>query len=132
MITASGGAVGNLQATADPKVYTVDFTPSAGVASGGATVTISGAYTDAAGNTGASGSAAALLIDTVAPTASAGGVAFLTDSGIGGDLITNVAAQTLSGNLSAPLAAGDTVQVSLDDGAHWTTVPTSVGDTSRA
>jgi hypothetical protein len=129
MLVAGGGTLGNLQPTANPLVYTVDFTPSPGTASGSASVTISG-YTDTAGNTGSGASIVSLQIDTVAPSATAGGVAFITDSGTPGDLITNVAAQTLSGNLSAPLAAGDVVQVSLDNGAHWTTVLTAIGDTS--
>ncbi|MYM23000.1 DUF4347 domain-containing protein [Duganella sp. FT135W] len=130
MISATGGTLGNLQPTSDPKVYTVDYTPVAGTASGTVAITISGAYTDTAGNTGSSGSLASLAIDTLAPSATAGGVSFSADTGTAGDLITNVATQTLSGNLSAPLVAGDVVQISLDNGISWSTVPTSVGATS--
>ncbi|MYM69365.1 DUF4347 domain-containing protein [Pseudoduganella sp. FT55W] len=130
MIHVTGGTLGTLTPTSDPKVYTITFAPSGGVASGSATVTVSGPYTDAAGNNGSSASIPSLQIDTVAPTATAGGVGFTTDTGVGGDLITNVATQTLSGNLSAPLAAGDIVQISLDNGVSWETVATSIGDTS--
>ncbi|MHA4868827.1 Ig-like domain-containing protein [Duganella sp. PWIR1] len=130
MVTATGGTLADLQATADPKVYTASFTPTAGVASGSASITVTGAYADAAGNTGAGGALPGLLIDTVAPAATAGGVSFISDSGIVGDLITNVASQQLDGDLSAMLAAGDVVQVSLDNGATWQNVATSVGDTS--
>ncbi|MDO9711744.1 DUF4214 domain-containing protein [Paracraurococcus lichenis] len=46
------------------------------------------------------------------------------------DFITNVAAQTVGGTLSAPLAAGDVVQVSLDNGAHWQAATSTAGSTS--
>jgi hypothetical protein len=130
MIHVTGGTLGTLTPTSDPKVYTITFTPNGGVAGGPATVTVSGAYTDAAGNNGSAGSIASLLIDTVTPAATAGSLSFITDSGVGGDLITNVASQTLSGNLSAPLVTGDVVEISLDNGVTWLPVATSVGDTS--
>jgi hypothetical protein len=118
-IIVAGGSLGTLTPTSDPKVFTATFTPTPGVASGTATITVNG-YTDTAGNSGNSGSIPALQIDTVAPTAAAsGGVTFSNDSGTGGDLITNNPSQLLSGNLSAPLAAGEVVQVSLDGGLNW-------------
>ncbi|WP_166454860.1 Ig-like domain-containing protein [Duganella aquatilis] len=118
-ITVAGGMLGTLTPTSNPLVYTATFTPTSGVASGSATISVSG-YTDVAGNTGGSAAIPSLQIDTVAPTATAsGGVAFSNDSGTGGDLITNNPNQTLSGTLSAPLAAGDVVQVSVDSGVTW-------------
>ncbi|WP_166455021.1 Ig-like domain-containing protein [Duganella alba] len=118
-ITVAGGTLGTLTPTSNPLVYTATFTPLNGVASGSATISVSG-YTDVAGNTGGSAAIPSLQIDTVAPTAAAsGGVAFSNDSGTGGDLITNNPNQTLSGTLSAPLAAGDVVQVSVDSGVTW-------------
>ncbi len=49
-------------------------------------------------------------------------VAFSADTGSSAtDLVTNIAAQTISGVLSGPLGAGDVVQVSLDNGATWLT-----------
>lgn len=128
-ITVSGGTLSGLTATSNPLVYTATYTPVSGVASGSATIAVNG-YTDAAGNSGSSGAIPSLQIDTVAPSATANGVMFINDSGINGDLITNVALQTISGNLSAPLVAGDEVQISLDNGASWTIVPTGIGDTS--
>lgn len=47
------------------------------------------------------------------------------DSGVQGDFITNVGAQTISGSLSAPLAQGDKVLISLDGGASWITASAS-------
>ena len=43
------------------------------------------------------------------------------DSGVAGDFITNngAAGRTVSGTLSAALAAGETLQVSFDGGATW-------------
>jgi hypothetical protein len=118
-VTVAGGLLGTLTPTSNPLVYTATFTPTSGVASGSATISVSG-YTDVAGNTGGSAAIPSLQIDTVAPTAAAsGGVAFSNDSGTGGDLITNNPNQTLSGTLSAPLTAGDVVQVSVDSGVTW-------------
>ncbi len=54
---------------ADPKVYTATFTPTPGLTSGNASITVaSGAYKDAAGNNGGAGSTPAISIDTLAPT----------------------------------------------------------------
>jgi len=76
--------------------------------------------TDAAGNAGADGSPLQLTIDTMAPGTVASMVAFASDSGSSAsDLVTNVAQQTISGVLSAGLATGEKVMVSLDNGAHW-------------
>jgi hypothetical protein len=118
-VTVAGGILGTLTATSNPLVFTATFTPTTGVASGTATITVSG-YTDVAGNTGGAGAIPSLQIDTVAPTAAAsGGVSFSNDTGTSGDLITNNPSQILSGTLSAPLTAGDVVQVSLDGGVTW-------------
>ncbi|MES2942554.1 MAG: Ig-like domain-containing protein [Pseudomonadota bacterium] len=46
------------------------------------------------------------------------------------DFITNVADQTISGTLSASLAAGESVQVSYDNGTNWTTLGTAVGSST--
>ncbi len=56
-----------------------------------------------------------------APTAAVTGtIAFSADTGASAvDLVTNTAAQTISGHYAGTLAAGDTVQVSLDNGATW-------------
>jgi hypothetical protein len=116
-VAVTGGVLGVLTATADPRVYTATFTPPAGVAAGTASIAVTGGYTDGAGNSGTAGSIPALQIDTVAPTATAaGGVQFSNDSGTPGDLVTNNPQQTLTGTLNAPLDAGDVVQVSLDGG----------------
>jgi hypothetical protein len=129
-LAPANGTLGPLSPTSNPRIFTADFTPNSGIASGVTAITVAGTYQDLAGNAGAGASLPALLIDTVAPAAAAGGVQFLTDSGIAGDLITNVASQTLSGTLSAPLVPGNVVQLSLDNGLSWFTLSTSTGDTS--
>lgn len=83
--------------------------------------------TDAAGNHGAVTSGAYVL-DATAPSTSVDSVAFSADSGASSsDFITNSAAQTVSGTLSANLAAGDTVLVSLDNGVTWRAASAAVG-----
>ncbi|CAH0240591.1 hypothetical protein SRABI118_02704 [Massilia sp. Bi118] len=84
--------------------------------------TISAQATDAAGNAGAMSSGLTVGIDTSAPATTIGNLAFSNDGGASGaDFITSVAAQTVSGSLSAALAAGERVEVSFDGGANWTT-----------
>lgn len=77
--------------------------------------------TDLAGNVGTgTASSDTVAIDTLAPTTQVTTVAFSADSGGSpSDLVTNVAAQDISGTLTAALAAGEKVQVSLDNGGTW-------------
>jgi hypothetical protein len=83
--------------------------------------------TDAAGNNGAATSAAYVL-DTSGPSTSVATGGFSNDSGASSsDFITHTAAQTISGTLSANLAAGEVVYVSLDNGATWSLASASVG-----
>ena len=85
---------------------------------------------DAAGNTGAA-TGAAYVLDTTGPTTSVASVAFSNDTGASAsDFITRTASQTLSGTLSANLAAGEAVMVSLDNGATWAAASISVGSNS--
>jgi hypothetical protein len=49
-------------------------------------------------------------------------VAFSVDSGpVNNDLVTNVALQTISGELSANLQNGETIDISFDNGVSWDT-----------
>ncbi|QGZ39003.1 uncharacterized protein DUF4214 [Pseudoduganella flava] len=67
-------------------------------------------------------------LDTTAPTLTVADAALSADNGDSGtDFITNVAAQNIGGTLSGPLAAGEFVEVSLDNGVHWTTAMGSIG-----
>ena len=87
--------------------------------------------TDAAGNQGAASSALDVTIDTQAPSTTVTGVSFSADTGDSAtDLVTRTAAQTVSGTLSAPLAAGERVEVSFDNGAHWDLAVAATGDSA--
>ncbi|MGH6998195.1 MAG: Ig-like domain-containing protein, partial [Phenylobacterium sp.] len=69
-VSVTGGTLGVLLPTGNPLVYTTSFTPTAGVASGSATISITnGSYTDAAGNSGVGGASPPLSIQTVRPAA---------------------------------------------------------------
>jgi len=86
--------------------------------------------TDTAGNDGATATQAYTL-DTVAPTTTIATLALSADTAANGtsntDFTTKTASQTISGTLSANLAAGETVYVSIDGGSTWTAATTTVG-----
>ena len=54
--------------TADDKVYTATFTPTANIEDSSNIVSVGSGYTDAAGNTGTANTSANYTIDTTAPT----------------------------------------------------------------
>ncbi|WP_330565700.1 Ig-like domain-containing protein [Pseudomonas yamanorum] len=67
-ITAVGGTLGDLKASADGLSYTTTFTPTAGT-SGKASISVTAdSYTDLAGNKGAAATPLEVNVDTVAPT----------------------------------------------------------------
>jgi hypothetical protein len=83
--------------------------------------TVSTIVTDAAGNASGASTGLTFAVDLTAPATTIGAIAFSADHGVSGtDFVTNVAAQTISGTISASLQAGERVEVSLDDGATWT------------
>lgn len=62
-VSVTGGTISAFTATADPRVYTATLTPT-GSAQSAIVVTVpAGAYTDAAGNNGATGNAGAISFD---------------------------------------------------------------------
>ena len=68
-IAVSGGTLGAISGTGLTRTGT--FTPTANLASGSASITVtSTSYSDAAGNTGSVGTSPSINIDTVAPTVS--------------------------------------------------------------
>jgi len=83
--------------------------------------------TDAAGNNGTALSQAYVL-DTTAPATTVSTAAFSADTGASStDFITKTAAQTISGTLSGVTVTGEIVEVSLDNGATWTTATNTIG-----
>ena len=73
-----------------------------------------------------------VTLDMVAPpTEVVSTVALSADTGASAtDFITDVAAQTITGTLSAPLVAGDVVEVSVDDGNTWQAATAATGATT--
>jgi hypothetical protein len=112
---------------------TVTYTDNAGSGSFSATVNLAAGtgksiqfWSAASGNNPIS-SSQAYTLDTTAPTTAVSSVKFSNDTGASSsDFITNTAAQTISGTLSANMAAGDVVRVSLDNGVTWQTASTTV------
>ncbi|MBP7645224.1 MAG: DUF4347 domain-containing protein [Comamonas sp.] len=82
--------------------------------------------TDQAGNDG-NASSKAYVLDSIAPSTTVSTLAFSNDSNIAGDFYTNIASQTVTGTLSANVASGESVYVSLDNGASWTAASAAVG-----
>jgi hypothetical protein len=67
-VTVENGTLSGFTVTADPKVYTATFTPTANIEDATNIITVANTYTDAAGNTGTAGASANYTIDTKAPT----------------------------------------------------------------
>lgn len=97
---------------------------------GNGAVTVTTHSTDAARNQ-ATVNTGGFTLDATAPTTTIATLAFSADSAANGgsnqDFNTRIATQDISGTLSSNLAAGETVSVSLDNGAHWSTATASVG-----
>jgi VCBS repeat-containing protein len=69
-----------------------------------------------------------VTLDTIAPVTTVTSAALSSDTGTSNtDFITSDAAQTISGKLSANLATGEKVMVSLDNGVTWTAATATVG-----
>jgi predicted secreted protein len=103
------------------------ITTSSTTALGERTHFITAIATDLAGNSSTNSAALELVVKTSGPVTTIKTMALSTDSGTAGDFITNENSQTVSGTLSAALAAGERVQFSLDQGAHWTDAASAAG-----
>nr|WP_255418209.1 VCBS domain-containing protein [Limnohabitans sp. T6-20] len=69
-----------------------------------------------------------VTLDTIAPVTTVNSAALSSDTGTSTtDFITSVAAQNITGTLSANLVTGEKVMVSLDNGVTWTAATTAVG-----
>lgn len=120
-LSVTGGTLSALQATSNPLVYTTTFTPTAGVASGTATISVAaGSYNDAAGNDGEGASSPSLAIKTLRPTATI----VVADAAlrIGEDsLVTFTFSEAVTGFTNADLtvANGTLSAVSSTNGITW-------------
>ncbi|WP_306394695.1 Ig-like domain-containing protein [Telluria beijingensis] len=118
---ADGTAVGSGQAGVDGK-----WTVTVDEALAGATYDFTVKASDLAGNQGGASPLLEVTIVTDAPSITNTTFTLASDSGIDGDLVTRIAAQTLSGKLSAALAQGE--QVEVWDGAIWRAASAGAGD----
>ncbi|MBR0712180.1 Ig-like domain-containing protein [Bradyrhizobium liaoningense] len=83
--------------------------------------------TDVAGNLGSSNTVV-LTLDSTPPAAVASVLALSADSGSSAtDFNTSVPSQTVSGTYTGALGAGETIQVSANNGATWVTASASGG-----
>ncbi|WP_298236018.1 DUF4347 domain-containing protein, partial [uncultured Azohydromonas sp.] len=74
----------------------------------------------ALGTVSKASAAYAVIVDNADPAGAADSAALSSDTGPDGtDLVTNTASQSISGTLTAALADGEKVLVSLDGGANW-------------
>ncbi len=129
-IIASNGTVSGLSLTADPKVFTVVFTPTANLANSNASVTVAANnFVDAAGNNGGAGLTPVISIDTLAPSAP-------TIALVAGDDTINAAEATAGVTLSGTGEAGATVTLVLSSSttlsAGNTAVVNGTGNWSKA
>ncbi|MEW6759280.1 MAG: Ig-like domain-containing protein [Pseudomonadota bacterium] len=100
-IVATGGSLGPLTATANPKVYTAAFTPTADTDSlSGAIGIAAGTFADAQGNANTAADSLLLAGDTRSPTVSDAHIAISGATGRNGSFI-----------------AGDTITATWDDSA---------------
>ena len=122
---------GSAEAGSTVRLYADGQQVGIGVATGGAwritsdalaagTHQITAIATDAAGNPGPPSSSLAIQIVTGAPTTRVASIAISDDTGIlSNDFITRAQNQVVNGTLTAPLAAGEMVKVSVDGGLNW-------------
>ncbi|GGB84734.1 hypothetical protein GCM10011572_03310 [Pseudoduganella buxea] len=86
---------------------------------------------DVAGNAVAANAAAGTVDVTYASAPTVSGLALAADSGAdAGDFVTNVAGQAIHATLNRPLAVGETVWGSVDNGAHWSDITALVSGTA--
>ena len=93
-------------------------------------IQVSVTATNALGAVSSPGSGS-FVLDTLPPSStSISAIGLSTDSGTAGDFLTKTAAQTITATLSAPLALGETLWLSMDDRVSWINVSSSVSNTS--
>jgi hypothetical protein len=91
------------------------FTPGAAIANG--THSFTAVAVDPAGNASGASNTYGLVVDTAAPVQTIAITLLTTDTGTQGDWSTQDTSPTIGGTLSAPLGAGEQVQVRIDGGA---------------
>lgn len=134
-LATTGTAAGTISSVIqlDPSTYTVRITGLTGDGSLGLNLKGSGTgivdTTSLPLNGGFTGQL--YQVDHTAPTTSITTLKFSNDDGVSStDFITTATQQTISGSLSAGLLAGETVQVSLDNGVNWLNATATSGSSN--
>ncbi|WP_425450914.1 hypothetical protein, partial [Undibacterium pigrum] len=135
LLATTGTAAGTISSIIqlDPSTYTVRITGLTGDGSLGLNLKSSGTGIVDTSSLPLSGGFTGQLyqVDHTAPTTAIGNLKFSNDDGLSStDFITTINLQTISGSLSTGLLAGETVQVSLDNGANWINTVTAIGSTN--
>lgn len=125
------GGGSTVAATNSSGTWTATYTILSGAINGTANRNVSVTATDNAGNTTTRADTSNVTVDNVAPTTTIATKAFSNDTGSSStDFITSNTAQTISGTLSANLASGESVLVSLDNGSTWAAATATVGQST--
>lgn len=126
----SGGVLSNLSTNDGGITWTATLTPTT---SGNGSVQLNtSTVSDTASNSGpATAASAAFTYDSTAtPTAGISTVSMSDSGDSSSDFITNTTAQTITGTYSGTLAAGESIEVSLNGGSSW--LATTSGSTYSA
>ncbi|MFZ6682229.1 DUF4214 domain-containing protein, partial [Undibacterium sp. Tian12W] len=134
ILATTGSATGTISSVTqlDPSTYSVRITGLTGDGSLGLNLKTSGTGIIDTASLPLNGGFTGQLyqVDHTAPTTGIGAVRLSNDDGASNsDFITTISDQTISGNLTAGLAVGETVQVSLDNGANWINALATTGGT---
>ncbi len=122
---------GSVAATNAGGVWTAIYTIVAGAINGLSARNITVTATDNAGNTTTTSDTTNATVDNQRPTTTIGGLALNPDTGSSStDFVTNTAAQTITGTLSAGLTGGEQVYGSLDNGSTWVNITSKVSGTT--
>ena len=103
---------------------TWSFTPSSPLGQGSHQFAYT--ETDPAGNTSLSSPITQVTIDSVAPSPSIVINSISDDTGVAGDFITSDQTLTVNGSVNG-LAAGESLQISIDGGVTWNALPVNAG-----
>jgi VCBS repeat-containing protein len=126
-VSGSGSSVLAFRYTVQPGQLDANGITVSSLELNGATITdaVGNAATLTLNNVGAT---SGVLVDGVPPVTVISGAILSADTGQSvTDFVTRTAPQTISGTLSAPLASGEAVQVSFDNGSTWTAAVASAG-----
>jgi gliding motility-associated-like protein len=109
-------------------IWRASFMINAGTINGVSNSNVHITVKDAAGNTTTIEDDANVTVDNQAPTNTVASISLSDDTGLSSsDFVTKTASQTITGSLGANLASGESVQVSLNNGASYSQASITTG-----